>query len=175
MAAIPQESRNSGFYVQHFDKGDNETSIKGQVLCGVPDKICQLVQKNIINLGNVRYIVVDEADNTIMNDKNSLVLRVVKSLITTGNMNWKMIVCGATIEMNQLKSRFHEALLNAPGVKETPNFFDFKYFHYEIVLDNIYHFYVPTAVKSDMERVLIEVITQTLTAFDLSQIMVFFN
>lgn len=56
--------------MQHFDKGQDESIINGHVLCGVPHTILRLIKKNTINLKNVRFVVVDEADNTIANDKN---------------------------------------------------------------------------------------------------------
>ena len=119
------------------------------MLCAVPEKIRQLVQKKIVYLGNIRYIVVDEADNTIMNDKMETVMVLMKNLIETGNMNWKMIVCGATITMTDLKAKFYSHLSQVKGVKETPQFFDFKYYKYEIVLDNIYHYYRTSSKRSD--------------------------
>lgn len=60
--------------MQHFDKGQDESIINGHVLCGVPQTILRLIKKNTINLKNVRFLVVDEADNTIANDKNLYVI-----------------------------------------------------------------------------------------------------
>ena len=54
----------------------------------------------------MRYIVVDEADNTIMNDPNSYVLQIIQKLLSSGNFNYKIIVCGATIDMPSLKAHF---------------------------------------------------------------------
>lgn len=99
MAATPANLKSKGFNVQHFDKNHNTNQIEGQVLCAVPEKIRQLVQKKHVSLGNVRYIVVDEADNTVMNDKNDTVIAIMKNLIETGNLNWKLILCGATIQV----------------------------------------------------------------------------
>lgn len=47
-----------------------------------------------------------------------------------------MIVCGATIRFEELKAKFESSLKC-----DTPGFFDFKYFKYEITLDNIFHYY----------------------------------
>lgn len=81
--------------------------------------------------------MVDEADNTIMADKNKMVMSTLKDVIKTGNMAWKMIVCGATIDMESLRNHFKEELGNLPPVQKIEKFFEFKFFNYEILLDNI--------------------------------------
>lgn len=45
-----------------------------------------------------------------MNCKNNLVTSIVRNLIESGNSGWKMIICGATIDMEGLKKNFLEEL-----------------------------------------------------------------
>ena len=52
-----------------------------------------------------------------------------------------MIVCGATIEHGDLRKCFERGLGELAEVKNVPKFFQFKYFEYKILLDNIIHFY----------------------------------
>ena len=68
-------------------------------------------------------------------------MSLLKDLIATGNLGWKMIVCGATIDMITLRNHFKTILEKLPQVQKYPNFFEFKFFNYEIILYNIQHYY----------------------------------
>jgi superfamily II DNA/RNA helicase len=184
---IPSDLRAKGLRVHHIDKGDGEDTIGGQVLCGVPEKIRQLIIKKTINLQRLRYVVVDEADSAIMGDKQNTILAILKLLIRTGNEGWKMIICGATIDLDAIQNHFRTSLDDEDVLQRQPHFFDMKLFNYEILLDNIFHFYHETSIRhiytyihltdtsDEMDDFLIKSILHTMEQFDKAQIMVFFN
>lgn len=84
--------------------------MSGHVLCGVPETMLKFIQTGQINLKNIRFIVVDEADNTIMNDKCHKVTQIIQKFLELKLMKWKIIVCGATIDMKGLKAHFYKHL-----------------------------------------------------------------
>ncbi|CAD8050517.1 unnamed protein product [Paramecium primaurelia] len=174
IGATPDILLKQGFKVQHFDKGQDESVIMGHVICGVPQTILKLIQKKTINLKNVRFIVVDEADNTILNDKSQKVIQIISKFLESNNLRWKIISCGATMEVNELKQLFIKQL----GEKKQGDeeFFKFKYFDFQITLDNIYHYYDSSADKEeDMLKQMVSVIKDTFKTFSEAQIMIFFN
>jgi hypothetical protein len=52
-----------------------------------------------------------------------------------------MIVCGATIDKEPLQNHIKDYMADDGVVKDWPNFFEMKYFHQSIFLDNIFHYY----------------------------------
>ncbi|CAD8067563.1 unnamed protein product [Paramecium sonneborni] len=177
IGATPDSLLKEGFKVQHFDKGQDESIIMGHVLCGVPQSILRLIQKKTINLKNVRFIVVDEADNTILNDKNQKVIQIISKFLESNNLRWKIISCGATMEVQELKELFITQLgEKKQDQQENQSFFNFKYFNFQIALDNIYHYYDDTADREeDMLQKMVSVIKDTFKTFSEAQIMIFFN
>ncbi|KAM3134384.1 hypothetical protein pb186bvf_013497 [Paramecium bursaria] len=174
--ATPDALKEMGFsniQIKIQKKIRTNSQLMGMCLCGIPQTLLQLMQKKEINLKNMRYIVVDEADNTIMNDPNSYVLQIIQKLLTSGNFNYKIIVCGATIDMPSLKAHFIQKLAH----QQNMNFYDFKYFDYQIELDNIYHFYHDQIkTKQQMVDFLAQVvIAETFDRCNDTQIMIFFN
>lgn len=82
----------------------------------------------------------------------------------SNNLRWKIISCGATMEVNELKSLFIKSL----GEKKQGDeeFFKFKYFDFQITLDNIYHYYDgSTDREEDMLKKMVSVIKDTFTTF----------
>jgi len=107
----------------------NSNNIKEHVIIGTPGRICDLINKNIINCSNIKLIIVDEADDVL----STSFRKQVKIIFQKISKECQVVLVSATIppEMSSLFNNILKPDYTSILVKDD-----------ELTLDGIIQYYI---------------------------------
>ena len=107
----------------------NTNNVNDQVIIGTPGRISDLVNKNIIDLSNLKMIVIDEADDVLSNSFRKQIKKIFNVLPDSS----QVVLISATIP-EEMSSLFNSIF--------KPNYLTILVKDEEITLDGIKQFYI---------------------------------
>ncbi|KAM3130682.1 hypothetical protein pb186bvf_017190 [Paramecium bursaria] len=168
---------------------------KANTLLCHPSKLKVAIQQRIFNASNLRYLIIDEADQLLSKDENNVArgdtLRIISFILgQTQNSNFQIIFVSATLKEKEIQELIQECVDNnfkedkkidkrfyddSLGFKEVK--FDLKMlpaaFTEQIAPYEITHYYIES--NEPQEKTLVEILKQIFEDMQEAQVMIFFN